>query len=85
MNGSRRAIEEAFRGIHRRPPLPLHNIFGFHILSPILGILAYDATNRSELDIFVDKRPISIDFTNIFKTPLDEIQQLCVIECLRGV
>ncbi|XXG66021.1 hypothetical protein AAC387_Pa05g3580 [Persea americana] len=35
----------------------LYNISGFRLLSPILGILAYDATNHSELDIFVDKDP----------------------------
>ncbi|KAJ8644001.1 hypothetical protein MRB53_005749 [Persea americana] len=41
------------------PLSSLYNISGFRLLFPIL---AYDATNRSKLDISVDKRPISIDF-----------------------
>ncbi|KAJ8626354.1 hypothetical protein MRB53_019661 [Persea americana] len=63
----------------------LYNISGFRLLSPILGILAYDATNRSELDIFVDKRPISIDFTNISKTPSSNgIRPLCAYFDMHG-
>ncbi|RWR75797.1 GIY-YIG nuclease superfamily [Cinnamomum micranthum f. kanehirae] len=61
--------------------LSLYNISGFCLLSPIHSILAYDATNRSELGIFVDKRLISIDFTNISKTPSSNgIRPLCVVE-----
>ncbi|XXG77654.1 hypothetical protein AAC387_Pa08g1764 [Persea americana] len=54
----------------------LYNISGFRLLSPVLGILAYDAGRRknssrtpSELEIFVERRPISIDFSNISSTP----------------
>ncbi|XXG68114.1 hypothetical protein AAC387_Pa06g1280 [Persea americana] len=54
------------------PPTPkdssLYNIPGFCLLSPILCILAYDSSNRSALDIFVNKRPISSNFTYISKT-----------------
>ncbi|KAJ8633419.1 hypothetical protein MRB53_026755 [Persea americana] len=61
----------------------LYNISRFRLLSPILSILAYDTTNRSELDISVDKRPISINFTNISKTPSSNgIRPLYVVERL---
>ncbi|OVA00163.1 Protein of unknown function DUF1191 [Macleaya cordata] len=54
-----------------------YNISGYQLISPILGLLAYDSrylnsTNLSEVRIFAEKEPITIDFssvTRIIKTP----------------
>ncbi|XP_042374171.1 uncharacterized protein LOC121967787 [Zingiber officinale] len=50
---------------------PLH---GYTYLTPVLGLLAYDAanlsaTNLSELDFAATNLPVSINFTNVFPVP----------------
>ncbi|RRT36029.1 hypothetical protein B296_00057241 [Ensete ventricosum] len=58
-------------------PLP-----GYHYLTPVLGLLAYDAANLSatnlpELSIVVLESPISINFTNVAPVPSGTIAR-CV-------
>ncbi|XP_008788048.2 uncharacterized protein LOC103705920 [Phoenix dactylifera] len=51
-----------------------YNLPGFTYLTPVLGLLAYDAVNLSannlpELGVIVSKSPISINFTNVSMAP----------------
>lgn len=51
-----------------------YNLPGFTYLTPVLGLLAYDAANLSannlpELSVVASKSPISINFTNVSMVP----------------
>ncbi|KAL5727786.1 hypothetical protein ACHQM5_000939 [Ranunculus cassubicifolius] len=41
------------------------NVSEYQLASHVLGLAAYDATNRSEVQVFAGKAPITIDFTNV--------------------
>ncbi|XP_072974713.1 uncharacterized protein [Typha angustifolia] len=65
-------------------PLP-----GFTYLTPVLGLLAYDAANLSatnlpELDFVASKSPISINFSNVTPVPSDVVAK-CVWFDLDGM
>lgn len=60
---------------------------GLKLVAPILGLLAYDAsnlnaTNLQELNIFATKKPISIRFTNLSMT--EGSNPMCIFFDLNG-
>lgn len=64
-----------------------YNIPGLKLVAPILGLLAYDAsnlnaTNLQELNIFATKKPISIRFTNLSMT--EGLNPMCIFFDLNG-
>lgn len=67
------------------------NISGYKLLSPVLGLLIYDAANLcrnrtrypSELDIFVKKKPITINFSDVVGA-MDENRSMCAAFQLDG-
>ncbi|KAI3914098.1 hypothetical protein MKW92_043595 [Papaver armeniacum] len=62
-----------------------YNISGYNLVSPILGLLAFDVkydsnstANLLEVGIFAEQEPISIDFSNVTKTVKSSINKpLC--------
>lgn len=65
-------------------PLP-----GFTYLSPILGLLAYDASNLSaknlqELEIRASKNPITVHLLNVQEPPQKGLSPMCVYFGLDG-
>ena len=66
-----------------------YNLSGYTFLAPVLGLLAYDASNLSatnlpELNISATRNPISIKFSDVKAAPAREAAK-CVLFDLDGV
>lgn len=64
-----------------------YNRPGFKLVAPVLGLLAYDASNLSatnlqELNIYATKKPISIRFTNL--STREGSNPMCIFFDLNG-
>ena len=63
---------------------------GYTYLSPVLGLLVYDAANLSavglpELNIVASESPISVSFGNVRAVPTGSVAPRCVVFDLNGV
>ncbi|KAL0907591.1 hypothetical protein M5K25_022009 [Dendrobium thyrsiflorum] len=59
----------------------LYSLPGYQLISPVLGLLIYDAigSNSTELDVKVTKAPIELDFSRIAGVPEIKEELLCAV------
>ncbi|XP_020600285.1 uncharacterized protein LOC110039528 [Phalaenopsis equestris] len=63
-----------------------YSLPGYHFISPVLGLLIYDAvgTNSTELDVKVTKEPIEVNFSRIGGVAERKEELLCAVFGLGG-